>query len=430
MKRALSVILAAALMLSAMTFSAGAVTSYDEWVQNWNEVRNSDGYILLTPGADKTQMNFSWQSPFFSAKGAIIIGKNADLSDGVSLKVKRTLCAIGMEWTNEATATDLSDSTTYYYKYITDKNESDIYSFTTDNDGKTKAVFFTDSQIGRWRGSDDEEEIYLHDTYGWNSTLETVFENNDGIDFILSSGDQVEDSYSEEQYSMFESPEYLRSVPIAPCVGNHDFYTTNFSRHFNTPNNKTLVPFRWPGSNGYFFCYNDVLFVMFDSNNFIPASFNAVLKKAVKTYPDAKWRVVMMHHSPYDANAHKYFTSKITRNTIAPTIDKYGVDLVLSGHDHYYSRSFIVKDKKVTDDKAVNNVYTNPKGTLYVSGNSASGSNFSGIDEESIGECCDIHIQNRIPTYTIVDFSGGKLTASTYEVEGNKLIDEVSIVKD
>lgn len=429
MKRFLAVILTAALLISAAVFPAGAVTSYDEWAKNWEEIKKSDGYITLTPGSDKTKMNFSWQSPFFSEKGGIIIGKNKGLSDGAALKVSRSLCAIGMEWTNEATASDLSENTTYYYRYYTNGTESEIYSFTTDTDKQTKAVFFTDAQIGRWRGSEDQEEVYLHDTYGWNSTLETVFENNDGIDLILSSGDQVEDAYSEEQYSMFESPEVLRSVPIAPCVGNHDFYTTNFSHHFNTPNDKTFVPARWPGSNGYYFCYNDVLFIMLDSNNFIPLSFNAVLSKAVKSYPDAKWRVVMMHHSPYDANAHEYFTSKLTRATIAPSIDKYGIDLVLSGHDHYYSRSFIIKNNKVTDDTAVNNVYNKPDGTLYISGNTASGCNYSNIDESNVGDCCDVYVQNHVPTYSIVDFSGGKLTVSTFEVDSNKMIDEISIVK-
>ncbi|MCQ2485397.1 MAG: metallophosphoesterase family protein [Clostridia bacterium] len=429
MKRILAVILTAAILVSAAVFSAGAVTGYDEWAKSWESIRSSDGYIILTPGADKTKMNFSWQSPFFSHKGDIIIGKAADLSDGTELKVSRSLSLIGMEWSNEATASELSENTIYYYQYFVDGTGSEIYSFRTDADNQTKVAFFTDSQIGRWRGSDDKEEVYLHDTYGWNSTLETVFENNDGIDFILSSGDQVEDSYSEVQYSMFESPECLRSVPVAPCVGNHDFYTTNFSHHFNTPNDKTFVPARWPGSNGYYFCYNDVLFIMLDSNNIVPASFNAVIKKAVKAYPDAKWRVVMMHHSPYDANAHKYFQSKLTRTTIAPSIDKYGIDLVLSGHDHYYSRSYIIKNNKVSDDKAIDNVYTNPNGTLYISGNTSSGCNYSGIDESNVGECCNLYIQNRIPTYSIVDFADGKLTVSTYEIEGNKMIDTVSIVK-
>ena len=429
MKKLLSVILTAAIFISSFAFSAGAVTSYDEWEKNWDEISNSNGYITLTPGADRSEINFSWQSPFFSTKGSIIVGKDAQLEDAQNLKVKRSFCLFGFEWTNEATASSLEENTTYYYQYSSDGEISEIYSFTTGSSDSTRAAFFTDSQIGRWRDSDDQDEIYRHDTYGWNSTLETVLENNDGIDFLLCSGDQVEDSYSEVQYSMFESPSCLRNIPAAPCVGNHDFYTTNFKHHFNTPNDKTLVPAKWPGSNGYFFSYNDVLFIMLDSNNFIGGSFNAVLRKAVKTYPDAKWRVVMMHHSPYDANAHKYFTSKITRTTIAPYIDKWDIDLVLSGHDHYYARSFIVKDNKVTGDNAVNNVYTKPDGTLYISGNTASGCNYNGIDEENIGEFCDLYIQNRIPTYSIVDFAGSTLTVSTYETDGNRMIDTVSIVK-
>lgn len=429
MKKILAVIMISALILSAFVMPSGAVTNYDEWVKDWDGIRSSNGYIMLTPGADRTQMNFSWQSAFFSTKGTIRIDTDKDVSDGTALKVKRNFCLFGFEWSNEATATDLKENTTYYYQYSNDGKISEVYSFTTGSTDSTTAAFFTDSQIGRWRGSDDQEEVYLHDTYGWNSTLETVFENNDGIDLLLSSGDQVEDSYSEEQYSMFESPEVLRSYPLAASVGNHDFYTTNFKHHFNTPNDKTPVPAKWPGSNGYFFCYNDVLFIMLDSNNIVGGTTNAILKKAVKTYPDAKWRVAVMHHSPYDANAQEYPLSKLTRTTITPYFDKWDIDLCLSGHDHQYARSFIVKDKKVTDSKPVNNTYTNPDGTLYIAGNTSSGCNFSGYDESKIGECCDVYIQNNIPTYSIVDFTGSKLTVSTYEVEGNRMIDTVSIVK-
>ena len=429
MKKLLSVLLVTAMLLSTLVFSAGAVTSYDEWSKDWDSIKSSNGYILLTPGADRTEINFSWQSTFFTKKGEIRVGTDKALTDGENLKVKRSFCLFGFEWTNEATASELSEETTYYYQYSSGTNVSEVYSFTTGSTDSTKVAFFTDSQIGRWRDSDVQEEIYLHDTYGWNSTLETVIENNDGIDFFLSSGDQVEDSYSEKQYSMFESPELLRSYPIAASVGNHDFYTTNFKHHFNTPNDKTLVPAKWPGSNGYYFSYNNVLFIVLDSNNIVGGTVDAILRKAVKAYPDAKWRVAMMHHSPYDANAHKYFASKLTRTTIAPYIDKYGIDLLLSGHDHYYSRSFIVKNNKVSNDVAVDNVYTNPNGTLYISGNTSSGCNYSGIDESNVGEFCDLYIQNRIPTYSIIDFTNDKLTVSTFEVDKTEPIDEVSIVK-
>ena len=429
MKKLLSILLVTAMLLSTLVLSSGAVTSYDEWSKDWDSIKSSNGYILLTPGADRTEINFSWQSPFFAKKGEIRVGTDEALNNAENLKVKRSFCLFGFEWTNEATASELSEETTYYYQYSSGTNVSEVYSFTTGSTDSTKVAFFTDSQIGRWRDSDVQEEIYLHDTYGWNSTLETVIENNDDIDFFLSSGDQVEDSYSEKQYSMFESPEILRSYPIAASVGNHDFYTTNFKHHFNTPNDKTLVPAKWPGSNGYYFSYNNILFIILDSNNIVGGTVDAILRKAVKAYPDAKWRVAMMHHSPYDANAHKYFASKLTRTTVAPYIDKYGIDLLLSGHDHYYSRSFIVKNNKVSNDVAVDNVYTKPNGTLYISGNTSSGCNYSGIDESNVGEFCDLYIQNRIPTYSIVDFTGEKLTVSTYEVDKTEPIDEVSIVK-
>lgn len=38
---------------------------------------------------------------------------------------------------------------------------------------------------------------------------------------------------------------------------------------------------------------------------------------------------------------------KDTRNALLPTIDKYHVDLVLTGHDHAYSRSYKLNNNVV-----------------------------------------------------------------------------------
>lgn len=428
-KKIISILTVFALVLSSFSVCAGAVTGYNEWEKGWDEIRNTKSYIMLTPGEDETRMNFSYQTGFSSAKGSFVIGEKPDLSDGKALETSRSLCIFGFEWSNTATAENLKENTKYYYCYRQSGESSNIYSFTTYTSGSTKIAFFTDSQIGRYRGSDDQEEIYLHDTYGWNKTVETVLENNSGVNFFLSSGDQVEDSYSEEQYSLFESVPALRSYPVAASVGNHDFYTTNFSHHFNCPNADTPIALRWPGSNDYYFCYNGILFIVLDSNNVSTLSHDRVLSEAVKAYPDARWRIAVMHHSPYDANSHKYFLSKMTRYTIAPVFDKYDVDVVLSGHDHYYSRSYMISGNRVTDDVALNNVYSNPRGTLYVSGNSASGSNFSSIDTTNVNEFCDVYYQEDIPCYSLLTFSGGRLGIETFEVEGNKLIDSVGIIK-
>lgn len=427
-KRITAVFTVVAIMICMLTFSSGAVQSYDEWVKNWDSINSSDGDITLTPGTDITQMNFSWQSKFLSVKGSISVGKEADLSDGKNLSVSRKLNIIGFEWTQNATASNLEEDTVYYYSYTSNGEASDIYSFKTGKAGSTEILFVSDPQIGRSKLSTDEE-TYKHDTYGWSNTLETAFETFPNINFMLCAGDETEIGFSEKQYSMFESPAVLRSCPVAATIGNHDFYAINYSYHFNNPNSDTKVGVRWPAGNGYYFSYNDILFIVLDSNSLNFYAPDKILSAAVNAYPNAKWRVVMMHHSPFDANSQKYFLSVLTRYDIVPYFDKYDIDICLGGHDHYYSRSFMIKNLKVTDDTELNNVYTNPKGTLYLSASTASGCNFSGIDEEEINEYTDFCTQTRTPNYSILDFTDGKLTVSTYETSENKMIDTVSIVK-
>ena len=426
-KKSVAFLIAAVVMMSALCPTVSAAGPFEEWVQNWEQIDNGTGYITLTPGEDEMKMNFSWQSPFKSFKEKIVIGKSSDLSDAKELKVSSVLNVFGFEWTHNATAENLESGVTYYYRYTVNRVESDIYSFTTEDDAKTKVLFVTDSQIGRSSGT--QEEIYQNDTYGWTKTLDTAVENNDGIDFILSSGDQVEDSYSEEQYTYFESPSVLRSIPIAAAIGNHDFYTPNYSHHFNNPNDDTFSLFRWPAGNGYYFCVNDVLFIVVDSNNFFPTANRRVIKNACKDYPDAKWRVLMMHHSPFDARGEDDIGNKFARGTVVPFIDEFDIDVCLSGHDHYYSRSYMIKGKEITDDVSENGVYKNPEGTLYLTQNSSSGSNYSGIGDE-ISEYCEFAVQERRPTYSVLEIEGDTLTIKSFHADTNEEFDTVSIVKD
>ena len=427
-QKILAVLLTFAMVVSLFTFTTGALESQEEWIENnWSELVESKGSILLTPGEDNSKMNFSWQSSFKNFKAEIEIGTNKDLSDAQKLKVKSRFYLLCFEFTHEATASELEADTTYYYRYYADKAWSDVYSFTTGSPDSTRALMLSDGQIGRYRKGTDEE-ILQHDTYGWYKTLELA-ESKGGINFIISTGDQVEDSYSENQYSLMESAPQLRSYPIAACVGNHEFYTTNYSAHYNNPNRKTVVPFKDPAGNGYYFLYNDVLFIVLDSNVIVPSTHRKIIKAACEAYPDAKWKVVSMHHSPYDANAAEYFASKLTRSTITPFFDEFGIDLCVSGHDHYYSRSYIVKNNKVTDDVINSDTYTNPDGTLYICISTASGCNYSGIDRDKIGAECDVWLQNEKPSYSLLDISSDTLTFTTYETDTDTVVDTVSIVK-
>ena len=55
---------------------------------------------------------------------------------------------------------------------------------------------------------------------------------------------------------------------------------------------------------------------------------------AVSTAP---WKVAAMHHPPYSSGGHG--SDIAVRETVEPLFIEYGVDLVLTGHDHHYERT-------------------------------------------------------------------------------------------
>ncbi|MHB1262231.1 MAG: metallophosphoesterase family protein [Thermoplasmatota archaeon] len=53
---------------------------------------------------------------------------------------------------------------------------------------------------------------------------------------------------------------------------------------------------------------------------------------------DAAWRIVMLHRPTYSAGG--YSGEQVLQESFAPVFESRGVDLVLSGHDHNYQRSY------------------------------------------------------------------------------------------
>jgi 3',5'-cyclic AMP phosphodiesterase CpdA len=50
-----------------------------------------------------------------------------------------------------------------------------------------------------------------------------------------------------------------------------------------------------------------------------------------------RWRIVVVHHSPYSAGYQE--SDLAVRRAFVPLFERYGVQLVVSGHDHDYQRS-------------------------------------------------------------------------------------------
>ncbi|MEW5959781.1 MAG: PKD domain-containing protein [Chloroflexota bacterium] len=61
-----------------------------------------------------------------------------------------------------------------------------------------------------------------------------------------------------------------------------------------------------------------------------------------------RWKIVAMHVPAYSTGFHRHDSELISQPKLPPIFDAYGVDLVLSGHDHTYQRSYPLRGGQIT----------------------------------------------------------------------------------
>ena len=218
--------------------------------------------------------------------------------------------------------------------------------------------------------------------------------NNEGA-FIIHSGDIVPDGgntasatgtdrWQKSFWEVGTVDSMLRQLPIFTTIGNHDFYcpicdspdnplgcgdcNDGYINYQNTLYEYTYQPhyyyryFKYP-------MYHDRPSGSSDLGNFYyafdwgPARFFSLTSYPMVKYctyspsldPDSKqykwleselakddyghpWKIVYMHAPPYDAAGGSGCNMRQIRDQLIPLFKKYGVDLVLTGHEHYYGR--------------------------------------------------------------------------------------------
>lgn len=162
-------------------------------------------------------------------------------------------------------------------------------------------------------------------------------------DFILSTGDMVDDGSRERQWQEFFEIEraLLQENVLFPSLGNHDRQgkgrtADNFRKFFSLPENSPN-PERY-----YAFTYSNARFLILDSNaySFSLTDQTAWIEQqlqAAELDPSIEHVFVSMHHPPYSISLHG--GQRELRERWTPLYEKYNVTAVFSGHDHVYSRA-------------------------------------------------------------------------------------------
>ena len=486
--------------------------AYSNWMTKWNSTISKDReQISLSPGSDNSSVNFAWYTKKSAGVQKLKIAENKRLTNAKVYEAEQTKAVTDKDETeyvsNKVIATDLKANTTYYYSYQKDGQWTAPEKYTTDNGSKFSFIFVGDPQIGssnELKGAATEEfynaqsAAVANDAFNWNTTLNQAMEKTGNkASFVLSSGDQIQSTKkkspnkaawgSEIEYSGYLSPEVLKNLPVATTVGNHDADNANYTYHFNTANASEL------GSNGkvggdYWFKHDNALFIMLNTQDTNVEEHRQFIEQTVAANKDCKWRIVTLHQDIYGSAEHSN-EPEITnlRYQLAPIFEDNKVDVVLTGHDHAYSRTQILKGghktTEYTDDEFdpmldedmdagenPDTVYTakenikadttdpsqkaylnylnqvmdkdaiqqvtkkgttvfNPTGILYMTAGSSSGSKYYDLVPRQ-----QSYIANRwqqdVPTYSVIDITDTTFTINTYRTDTEEKIDETfSIAK-
>ncbi len=239
---------------------------------------------------------------------------------------------------------NLQPGTKYAYRVGDGENWSEWFQFRTSLAGNEpfSFLYFGDVQ-------DDIKSL-------GSRTLRQAYTHFPGADFMLFAGDLV--SRSQEKYwrEFFYAGSWIFGMmPSVVTPGNHEYYKPEnqprtFSKHWNqiysAPANS---PSKEYNNRNYYLDYQGVRFVSFDSpalgeNKKDSALVVNWLDKTLAENPN-RWTVLFTHYPVYSCSQGR--NNENYRNSIQPLLEKYGVDLVLAGHDHTYCRGFNPEGVKV-----------------------------------------------------------------------------------
>lgn len=406
--------------------------------------RESLKAISLSVGSTPTELNLNWFSTD-STNGQIQFAKKADMTGNEFPEAKAKTVNAKIEkaqadgyYANKATMSDLEENTAYVYRVGNNGHWSETYTTTTKSKGDFSFLFAGDPQLV---SSGD----LASDKDGWKKTLDLVNTNPlfKDVHFIQNAGDHVEAGKNESQYDAYLSNyqgSVVYSTPFANAVGNHDYAGTAYNDHFNLPNVSNLGSSGQGNAQGdYYYIYNNALMLVLNSNNRSTAEHEEFIKNTLaktKDNQDIKWKIVVFHHSIYSSASHASDNDILARrDTLAPMFSQNGIDLVLMGHDHVYTRSMLMDGTTALKDESFDqngnpiHEVTDPKGLTYITANSASGSKYYEFTSNLSGDYIAVKNQEHTPNITKLDVKDNQLKIVTYRTSDLSVVDDFTINK-
>ncbi len=292
----------------------------------------------------------------------------------------------------------LQSGATYTYKVGSEQGAwSDTASFNTESGGDDSFSFI-------WFGD-------THKSQKWGELILESFQKFPEVAFYSIAGDLVSTGLHRDDWDQLISVSgpVFSYKPIMPVPGNHDnqdglgawMYQDMFSLPENGPE-KVLPELT------YSFMYENAHFLMIDAT--APVSEQSEWIEEQLQSSGATWKFAMFHFPPY--NYEEDYAE--IRKEWCILFDRYHVDMVMSGHTHYYMRSKPIYNEQVVEQAA--------QGTVYVISVGIPG-NHENIPDEVYAEVRDgkgwlyqhMEIKDNVLIYRSLDINGNIRDTFTIE---------------
>ncbi|MGB2868087.1 MAG: metallophosphoesterase family protein [Bacteroidota bacterium] len=333
---------------------------------------------------------------------------NVQATKATSEKVRLDTKAVG--FSHSAILDGLKPNQTYAYRVGGDSVWSEWNQFTTAKDERAPFdfVFLGDPQY----------EIKNLCSRIFRQALITA----PGAKFWLLTGDLMDlPQYDRFWVEWFSATGFIHSiVPSIVAPGSHEYalktgsevrwdvFCPTWNAHFTFPRNGP----KGSEEKVYYIDYQGVRFVILDSQMALKEQ-SEWLESVLGTNPN-KWTIAAFHEPVFSIAKDR--DERHTRDAFMPLIDKYSVDLVLTGHDHGYARS-----KKLRGGRVVGE---NEHGTIYIVSVCGPKSYDHNPQYDSLMVKTGVHQQ----LFQVISMQGNRLMYKSYSVTG-KLNDSFELEK-
>ncbi len=193
---------------------------------------------------------------------------------------------------------------------------------------KTTSVKF--AVIGDSGRGDDGQRAIAQQMAAWRHRFP--------FDFVLMLGDNIYDSHTPQDYiDKFESP-YAplldAGVTFHAAIGNHDDAAQVYYEKFNMGGNRYYTFRKAEGLLGGV-TGAGVRFFALDSRSLDPEQMQWLRDQLRES--GSEWKICFFHHPIYTSGRYQSGAAAL-RHVLEPVLVAGDVDVVLSGHEHFYER--------------------------------------------------------------------------------------------